>query len=100
MPDPMLAGAGAADRQRKVDHRLVDRPRPFPGFLVVGRRMKKTWKLPSPTWPRMGANRPACPIAALARGDGLGQREIGTQTSVTQDHRSGDGARWRHSRAW
>ena len=40
------------------------------------------WKLPSPTWPTMGAIRPAAAASSRAARIASARREIGTQTSV------------------
>ena len=57
--DAVFAGAGATDGKCVLNYRLVDLAGACPGALIAGGRTKKTWKLPSPTWPRMGAISPA-----------------------------------------
>ena len=81
--DAVLAGAGAvhgdgAQRSAGRSTRRRGRPRrrPFGSTRIV------RWKLPSPTWPTIGATRPVAAISAAVSVTHSASREIGTQTSV------------------
>src|SRR3546814_20108998 len=52
--------------------------------LSSGWRMKKTWKFPSPTWPRIGANSPDAWIIVSARDMASANREMGEPVPVLQ----------------
>ena len=83
LTDAVLAGAGAVHRERA---RSTSRSRNASARLIssasLGSTSSSIWKLPSPTWPTIGAMKPA--FARRRAGVALthsASREIGTQTS-------------------
>ena len=60
----------------------------LPGIVVLS-ISTSTWKLPSPTWPTIGAIRPISAMSASVSAMHSASREIGTQTSVDSPREPG-----------
>jgi hypothetical protein len=82
--DAVLAGAGAVHRERALDQLVVDRLDLVPSRAAFGSIEKITWKLPSPTWPRIVRDGADVARSFLVSPMHSASRLIGTQTSVVQ----------------
>ena len=71
--DAVLAGARAAHRLGPGDHAIVERTGARHLVRIVGSNSTTTWKLPSPTWPTIGAVRPLRVDVAPRLDDALGE---------------------------
>ena len=74
LADAVLARAGALHGERPLDQAVDEGlacARLRPGRPC--RRAAETWKLPSPTWPTMGAMRPVASMSRLVSVDAFGQ---------------------------
>ena len=63
LADAVLAGAGSVHGQRAFDQPFdsILGPRHLVGVLHV--HQQRRWKLPSPTWPTIGAMQPLVPMS-------------------------------------
>ena len=90
----MLAGAGAVHGERALDQPLDEAPwRARPRRHRPCRPAACRWKLPSPTWPTIGATRRLAAMSRWVSVTHSASREIGTQTSVATALAPGRSAR-------
>ena len=82
--DAVLAGRGAVDARRAAI-RLRRAPRPARSRRAnPGQTPGSGWKLPSPTWPTIGAIRPLASISAFGRDQASARRD--RHADVRRDH--------------
>ena len=82
LADAMLAGAGAIHAQARSTSRSRKPCTARRSSTLPASKSGMTWKLPSPTWPTMGASKPVLSISACVSPTQAARAEIGTQTSV------------------
>ena len=73
LADAVLAGAGAAHGDRAQRQPLAERFAPSISSRELMSISGETWKLPSPTWPTIGAMRPSSAMSRLRLLDAIGQ---------------------------